>query len=251
MLVEPTIALARAAPLHCPHMEQVRPVGHEGHTHAPSQVTPAPADATAGTEFGPRDFRNALGRFATGITVVTMRAPGTLAEPTNRESTNGEPANREPANRNEQHTQHLSEANSHTDDDQPRTFGLTVNAFMSVSLDPPLVAVSLDKRARAHATMLAAPRFGISVLAEGQEGLSDVFAGRPVQPPSQPFEEFAGFPVVRGALTNLVLSSYQAHDAGDHTIFVGRVEALRYDHGQPLLFFKGKYENLSGSEPQR
>ncbi len=216
-------------------MEQVRPVGPEGHTHAPSQVTPAQAESAAGTEFGPRDFRNALGRFATGITVVTMLAPGTPAEP---------------AGRNEGRTQPQGEPNIETDHGQPRTFGLTVNAFMSVSLDPPLVAVSLDKRARAHATMLEAPRFGISVLAEGQEGLSDVFAGRPVQPPSQPFEEFAGFPVVRGALTHLVLSSYQAHDAGDHTIFVGRVEALRYADGQPLLFFKGKYENLPGSEPQ-
>lgn len=165
-------------------------------------------------EFGPRDFRNALGRFATGVTVVTMRA-----------ADDGEVT------------------------PQERTFGITVNAFMSVSLDPPLVAVSIDKRARAHATMQTAERFGISVLAEGQQKVSDVFAGRPVEPPAQPFEQFAGFPVLRGALTQLVLSAYQAHDAGDHTIFVGKVEALRYTEGQPLLFSQGQYERLPVAQP--
>lgn len=182
-----------------------------------AQVHTAAHQATgADTQFGPRDFRNALGRFATGITVVTMQVAA--------------------ADKADAQTAPLE------------TFGITVNAFMSVSLDPPLVAVSLGKRARAHPTMLAAERYGISVLAEGQQSLSDVFAGRLVKPPQQPFEQFAGFPVVRGALANLVLSSYQAHDAGDHTIFVGRVEALRYAEGRPLLFFGGRYETLPATE---
>lgn len=194
-------------------MEQVRPTRYPNQAHAPSQEA-----AVATVEFGPRDFRNALGRFATGITVVTMRAP--------------------------------------VEDDaaaggQDQTFGITVNAFMSVSLEPPLVAVSVDKRARAHTTLLSAERFGVSVLEAGQERLSNLFAGRPVEPPAAPFEEFAGFPVVRGALTQLVLSRYQAHDAGDHTIFVGRVEALRYSEGEPLLFFKGQYQELSAGQAVR
>lgn len=176
------------------------------------------ADAAA-HDFGPRDFRNALGRFATGITVVTMRA--------------------------------AAEAEDGQAEGEERTFGITVNAFMSVSLEPPLVAVSVDKRARAHTTLLSAERFGVSVLEAGQERLSNLFAGRPVEPPAAPFEEFAGFPVVRGALTQLVLSRYQAHDAGDHTIFVGRVEALRYSEGDPLLFFKGQYQELSAGQAVR
>lgn len=194
-------------------MEQVRtnhPADHVG-AAAHQQVE-------HGTDFGPRDFRNALGRFATGVAVVTMRAQA------------------------EDH-----DGAGHSAAQQ--TFGITVNAFMSVSLDPPLIAVSLDKRARAHATMLAAGRFGISVLSDQQEGLSDAFAGRPVDPPAQPFEQFAGFPVVRGALTQLVLSAHQSHDAGDHTIFVGRVVALRYAEGEPLLFFKGSYERLPALQP--
>ncbi len=194
-------------------MEQVRTSHPADHVGAPAHEQVEP-----GTDFGPRDFRNALGRFATGVAVVTMRAP--------TESEDGA---------------------GHAASEQ--TFGITVNAFMSVSLDPPLIAVSIDKRARAHATMLAAGRFGISVLSDQQQNLSDVFAGRPVDQPAQPFEQFAGFPVVRGALTQLVLSTHQAHDAGDHTIFVGRVTALRYAEGQPLLFFKGSYERLPALQP--
>ncbi len=174
------------------------------------------ADAAA-HDFSPRDFRNALGRFATGITVVTMRA--------------------------------AAEVEDGQVEGEERTFGITVNAFMSVSLDPPLVAVSIDKRARAHGTLQAAQRYGISVLAEGQQALSDVFAGRPVEPPEEPFEQLAQFPVLKGALTQLVLSTHQTHDAGDHTIFVGKVEALRYHEGEPLLFFKGRYETLPTSQP--
>jgi flavin reductase (DIM6/NTAB) family NADH-FMN oxidoreductase RutF len=193
-------------------MEQLSPAGHANPVLASAQE----ADV-ATVEFGPRDFRNALGRFATGITVVTMCAP---------EADEGE-----------------------APQGQAGIFGITVNAFMSVSLEPPLVAVSIDKRARAHATLLGAERFGVSVLAEGQQRLSDAFAGRPVQVPDQPFERFAGFPVLRGALTQLVLSTHQVHDAGDHTIFIGQVEALRYSEGQPLLFSQGQYEQLPAAQP--
>ncbi len=197
-------------------MEQVRQRGERGHVPASAQDGDArPHD------FGPRDFRNALGRFATGITVVTMRAPAEAEDGRTEGTAEGE----------------------------EQTFGITVNAFMSVSLDPPLVAVSVDKRARAHGSLLASERFGISVLAESQEKLSDVFAGRPVEPPEEPFDELAEFPVLKGALTQLVLSTHQTHDAGDHTIFVGKVEALRYHEGEPLLFFKGRYETLPTRQP--
>lgn len=158
--------------------------------------------------FTPREFRDALGRFATGVTVVTM---------------------------------HVRAADGTEEGGSYRTYGITVNAFMSVSLDPPLVAISIDKKARAHATLQGAERFGVSVLAAGQQVLSDLFAGRPVEEPLQPFEQLAGFPVLRGALAQLVCSAYQEHEVGDHTIFVGKVEALRHAEGTPLLFFKGQY----------
>ncbi len=164
-----------------------------------------------------RNFREALGRFATGITVVTMTAP-----------LRGNP----PAGDEESLYPDLE------------TFGITVNAFMSVSLDPPLVAISIDQLALAHATLLTAERFGVSVLAEGQAHLSDQFAGRPVARPGQPFEELDGFPVVRGAIAQLVLSRHSYHSAGDHTIFVGRVLALRSFGGEPLLYFRSAYHRL-------
>lgn len=205
---------------------------HPRHTNAPAArpELQGPQDREE-RSFGPRDFRNALGRFATGITVVTMRTA---------EAVMGDGEGREDA------SQELGPAPG-----RPRTFGITVNAFMSVSLDPPLVAVSIDKRARAHTTLQDAERFGISVLAAGQEELSDLFAGRPVRGPAEPFERFADFPVVRGAIAQLVCRRYQAHDVGDHTIFVGEVEALRTADGEPLLFYKGDYHELPVRELAR
>lgn len=158
-------------------------------------------------DFDHRAFREALGSFATGVTVVTMTAP----------RGGGAPA---------------------------EVFGITVSSFMSVSLEPPLVAVSIDHRARAHATLLAAERFGVSILGEGQAHLSDQFAGRPVANPEAPFEELSGFPVLRGAVAQLVLWREDALRAGDHTIFVGRVEALRRFGGEPLLYFRSAYHRL-------
>ncbi len=148
-----------------------------------------------------REFRRTLGRFATGVTVVTMRAG-------------------------------------------PETYGITVNAFMSVSLKPPLVAVSLDKRANAHETLRESDRFGVSILSAEQETLSDHFAGRLGQRLPNPFEEFHGFPVIRGALGHLVCRSFDVTDAGDHSIFLGEVEALKSVGGRPLLYFEGRYAHV-------
>ncbi len=177
--------------------------------------------------FDQRDFRQTMGRFATGITVVTMLGsePEGLLGPT--------PADVLPEGMDD-----AAQAMSN------HTYGLTVNAFMSVSLDPPLVAVSIDKNARAHATLLKAERFGISMLARDQQHLSDLFAGRPVKQRGDPYEEFASFPVVEGALAHIVCRSYQAVEMGDHTIFVGEVEALRARDGEPLLFYRGAYRAL-------
>ncbi len=149
----------------------------------------------------PRTFRQVLGSFATGITVVTMR-------------------------------------------DSERVHGITVNAFMSVSLDPPLIAVSIDRSARAHDTMLVAERFGVSVLRAEQEHVSNHFAGRPGLPTGEIYTDFAGFPVIEGALSHIVSRTYNVTEAGDHTIFIGRVEALRTSPGMPLLYSQGQYAHV-------
>lgn len=150
------------------------------------------------------EFRRTLGRFATGVTVVTMLGDA------------GEP------------------------------YGITVNAFMSLSLNPPLIAVSIDKSAGANATMLAATRFGVSVLGEGQADVSDHFAGRPVELAADPFTSLAGFPVIAGSISRLVSRLDTTVDVGDHTLFIGKVEAtMRFDD-RPLVFFGGQYRQLAG-----
>src|SRR5690606_30037 len=71
-------------------------------------------------------------------------------------------------------------AHEHAAGERAGPFGITVNAFLSLSLEPPLAAVSIDKRARAHATLVRSERFGVSVLAADQADVSDHYAGRPV-----------------------------------------------------------------------
>ncbi|WP_243095095.1 flavin reductase family protein [Thermus thalpophilus] len=149
----------------------------------------------------PRLFRQTLGRFATGVTVVSVRT--------------GEGVH-----------------------------GMTANAFLSVSLDPPLVLVSVDRRARTHGLLLEAGRYGVSVLAEGQRDLSDHFAGRGVGEAQPVWREVLGVPLLEGALAHVVARVVEAHPAGDHTLFIGEVEHLGYGEGRPLLFFGGRYHGL-------
>lgn len=145
----------------------------------------------------PREFRNTLGHFATGVTVVTMRQDETV-------------------------------------------YGITVNAFMSVSLKPPLVAIAIDKRANAHQTLLEVDRFAVSMLREDQEGLSNLFAGYPANAAAE-YVEVDGMPLLKGAIGQLVARITAVHEAGDHTIFIGQVEHLAYETGPPLLYYRGKY----------
>lgn len=127
--------------------------------------------------------------------------------------------------------------------------GMTANAFMSVSLRPPLVLISVDNRARMHALLNEGKRFGISVLAEDQEGLSDRFAGRlKGEAAEASFEVVRETPLVEGALANLVARVARSYWGGDHSLFLGRVEYARYGQGSPLLFHGGHYEVLSSPE---
>ncbi len=148
------------------------------------------------------EFRKTLGRFATGVTVVTVR----LGD---------------------------------------RVHGMTANAFLSVSLDPPLVLVSVDRRARMHGLLREAGRYGVSVLAEDQRALADHFAGRVQEGLEISFEERAGVPLLEGALAHVVARVVEAHPAGDHTLFLGEVEHLHHREGLPLLFYAGRYGRMA------
>ena len=123
--------------------------------------------------------------------------------------------------------------------------GMTANAFMSVSLRPPLVLVSIDRRARMGALLHEGTRFGVSVLEAQQTGLSDRFAGRVADDlPEAAFELVHETPLVEGALAHLVAGVVRSYWGGDHSLFLGQVEYARYGEGRPLLFHGGRYERL-------
>ena len=123
--------------------------------------------------------------------------------------------------------------------------GMTANAFMSVSLRPPLVLVSIDRRARMSDLLHEGTRFGVNVLEAGQAELSDHFAGRAGEGTREPqFELVHDTPLVEGALAHLVAHVVRSYWGGDHSLFLGQVEYARYGEGEPLLFHGGQYERL-------
>lgn len=122
--------------------------------------------------------------------------------------------------------------------------GMTANAFMSGSLHPPLCVVSIAKRARMHASMVAADRFGVSMLAQGQQSVSAHFAGRPVANLSVGFIHKAGAPVLADACARIVASAHSQHDCGDHTLFVGRILFMEAEERPPLVVHASRYASL-------
>jgi flavin reductase (DIM6/NTAB) family NADH-FMN oxidoreductase RutF len=123
--------------------------------------------------------------------------------------------------------------------------GMTANAFMSVSLAPPLVLVSVDRRTRMLSLLHEGSRFGVNVLEAGQAGLSDRFAGRTGHDLPEPtFAVARDTPLVEGALAHLVARVVRSYWGGDHSLFLGQVEYAWYGEGRPLLFHGGRYERL-------
>jgi flavin reductase (DIM6/NTAB) family NADH-FMN oxidoreductase RutF len=128
-----------------------------------------------------------------------------------------------------------------------KVHGMTANAFMSVSLEPPLVLISVDRRTKMCALLHEGRNYGVSVLCEDQAALSDRFAGRSAPTPGGPeprFEVVHDTPLVEGALAHFVANITRSYWGGDHSLFLGRVEYARYSEGTPLLFHGGRYERL-------
>ena len=125
--------------------------------------------------------------------------------------------------------------------------GMTANAFMSVSLAPPLVLISVDRRTKLCNMLHEGQRFGVSVLASTQRDLSDRFAGRAGDGAEEPsFEIVHETPLVEGSAAQFVSKVEKSYWGGDHSLFLGRVEFASYDEGaQPLLFHGGQYGDLS------
>lgn len=133
--------------------------------------------------------------------------------------------------------------------DGERPAGITVNALSSVSLEPPLVMIALDRRRFITPIVRAAGRYAVSILGEDQQALSDCFAGAAVSPGRDEFCGAAwrpgatGLPLLDGAIATLECSTVQTFSAGDHDLFIGRVDALdsEAEHGGPLLYFRRQY----------
>jgi flavin reductase (DIM6/NTAB) family NADH-FMN oxidoreductase RutF len=119
--------------------------------------------------------------------------------------------------------------------------GMTANAFMSVSLDPALVLVSIDRRTKMCGLLYEGSRYGVSVLCESQSALSDRFAGRAVESAEPRFDVVRETPLVDGALAHFVARVERSYWGGDHSLFLGRVEYARQHSGAPLLFHGGHY----------
>jgi flavin reductase (DIM6/NTAB) family NADH-FMN oxidoreductase RutF len=123
--------------------------------------------------------------------------------------------------------------------------GMTANAFMSVSLEPPLVLVSVDRRTKMCNLLHEGCHYGVSVLCETQSALSDRFAGRAGDDlPDPRFAVVRDTPLVDGALAHFVACVQRSYWGGDHSLFLGRVEYARHHSGSPLLFHGGRYERL-------
>jgi flavin reductase (DIM6/NTAB) family NADH-FMN oxidoreductase RutF len=129
--------------------------------------------------------------------------------------------------------------------DGEQVHGLTVNAFMSVSLEPPLVLVSIERRTKLCALLHEGRSYGVSVLSENQSGLSELFAHRAGEGAPEPrFDLIHDTPLVEGALAHFVATITRSYWGGDHTLFLGHVLYARYGEGAPLLFHGGRYERL-------
>jgi flavin reductase (DIM6/NTAB) family NADH-FMN oxidoreductase RutF len=129
--------------------------------------------------------------------------------------------------------------------------GMTANSFSSVSLDPLLILVCVEKRAKILPLLQTKKRFGVGVLKEGYEAVSEYFA-KGVQ--SAEIEQrlsihfrwtASGIPVLEGTLLQLSCEVVASHLAGDHTIFIGEVTEAEIHEGKPLLYFGGEYRHLA------
>ncbi len=152
-----------------------------------------------------RIFRSAMGKFATGVTVITTEI-----------------------------------------DEQ--VHGMTANAFMSVSLDPKLVVISIGEKAQMLDKIKHSKKFAVNILAANQQELSMIFAGQIKEKREVSFENLGGLPVLEGAIAQVACEVVNEHVEGDHTLFIGRVIDIHLEEEEPLLFFNGQYRSLLSKE---
>lgn len=149
-----------------------------------------------------RQFRSAMGKFATGVTVITTEVEGEV-------------------------------------------HGMTANAFMSVSLDPKLVVVSIGEKAKILNKIKESQIFTVNILAADQQELSMIFAGQLKEQKEVDFIRLDGKPVLAGAVAQIVCEVSAEHVEGDHTLFIGKVTDIHLEDAEPLIFYSGRYRSLT------
>ena len=149
-----------------------------------------------------RQFRTAMGKFATGVTVIATDVDGDV-------------------------------------------HGMTANAFMSVSLDPKLVVISIGEKARILEKIKQSKTFSVNILAANQQELSMIFAGQLKEHREVIFDRLDGKPVLAGAVAQIACEVSAEHVEGDHTLFIGRVTDIQLEDAEPLLFYSGRYRSLT------
>jgi flavin reductase (DIM6/NTAB) family NADH-FMN oxidoreductase RutF len=128
--------------------------------------------------------------------------------------------------------------------------GMTANSFASVSLDPPLVSVCVDHRARTLPLLKEKQRFGVNVLKQDQQAFSEFFAQIEQSREEQQRIGISfrwtdgGIPFIENVLCQLSCKLSGLHVAGDHTIVVAEVESAKLFEGEPLLFYRGRYHSM-------
>lgn len=155
--------------------------------------------------FDPRQLRNALGQFTTGVCVITAR------------------------------------------NQQGEAFGITVNSFASVSLDPALVLWSLRNDSECYADFAASRHYAVNILSQDQRMLSNQYSQKEAHLllPDHHRTGKTGLPILRKALCSFECEIWQRYDGGDHIILVGKViEVNSAPVGKPLVFQGGQYRQL-------
>ncbi len=148
-----------------------------------------------------RQFRNAMGKFATGVTVILT-------------------------------------------DVEDGVHGMTANAFMSVSLSPKLVTISVGENARILEKIKQSKTFSVNILAADQQEMSMIFAGQQKDNAEVVFDRLDGKPVLPGAIAQIACEVAAEHVEGDHTLFIGKVTDVHLEDSEPLIFYSGKYRSL-------
>lgn len=147
-----------------------------------------------------KEFRNCMGHFATGITIVTSE----------------------------------TEAGTH---------GFTANSFTSISLDPMLVLVSVDRKTKAL-NILKDNNFIVNILKQNQQDIAMHFAGRTQDPEPFEWEEGLFGNRIKDSLAYIECVPWRTYDGGDHVLFLGEVKRFEYSGGKPLAYYRGKFSEV-------